>query len=267
MISYYIIPYLFISFHIISYHVIPYLFISFHIISYHVIPYLFISFHIISYHIIPYLFTSFHIISYHVSYDIISYHQWILDASLHELYCKVLITVPLRALLDQFAADFPGFCKVGTRHNKKIDFNANGFHCCQLSPCTLLQKLKFNTILVDEAHHPLPKKLPKAKELFQFSATLEEEKGIDFQYTMGKAIEDGVLCDYDITVPAVTAHHAYVCLADLLLKQAGRFRRVLAYCNTVAEAKRFQMVLEELGLGCLAHQRKDRMEREEKGDG
>ena len=66
---------------------------------------------------------------------------------------------------------------------------------------------------------------------------------------MGKAIEDRVLCDYDITVPAVTAHHAYICLADLLLKQAGRFRRVLAYCNSVAEAKRFQMVLEELGLG------------------
>ena len=102
---------------------------------------------------------------------------------------------------------------------------------------------------MDEAHHPLPPKLPKGKELFQFSATLEQEEGIDFQYTMGKAIEDGVLCDYDITVPAVTAHHAYVCLADLLLKQAGRFRRVLAYCNTVAEAKRFQMVLEELGLG------------------
>ena len=154
--------------------------------------------------------------------------------------------MPLRALLDQFAADFPGFCKVGTHHNKKIDFDAKGFIAVTQS-VHLLQKLKFNTILVDEAHHPLPKKLPKTKELFQFSATLEEE-GIDFQYTMGKAIEDGVLCDYDITVPAVTAHHAYVCLADLLLKQAGRFRRVLAYCNTVAEAKRFQMVLKELGL-------------------
>ena len=65
---------------------------------------------------------------------------------------------------------------------------------------------------------------------------------------MGQAIEDGVLCDYDITVPALTAHHAYVCLADLLLKQAGRFRRVLAYCNSIAEAKRFRMVLRELGL-------------------
>ena len=65
---------------------------------------------------------------------------------------------------------------------------------------------------------------------------------------MGQAIEDGILCDYDITVPALTAHHPYVCLADLLLKQVGRFRRVLAYCNSVAEAKRFRMVLRELGL-------------------
>ena len=170
-----------------------------------------------------------------------------MDASLHELLCKVLITVPLRALLDQFTVDFPGFCKVGMGLNERIDFDAKGFIAVTKS-VHLLQKLKFNTILVDEAHHPLPKKQPKAKELFQFSATLEEKKGIDFQYTMGKAIEDGVLCDYDITVPAVTAHHAYVCLADLLLKQAGRFRRVLAYCNTVAEAKRFQMVLKELGL-------------------
>ena len=170
-----------------------------------------------------------------------------MDASLHEL-CKVLIIVPLRALLDQFAADFPGFCKVGTGHNEKIDFDAKGFIAVRKS-VHLLQKLMFDAVFVDEAHHPLPPKLPKGKELFQFSATLEQEEGIDFQYTMGKAIEDGVLCDYDITVPAVTAHHAYVCLADLLLKQAGRFRRVLAYCNTVAEAKRFQMVLEELGLG------------------
>ncbi len=167
--------------------------------------------------------------------------------TLRAISCKVLITVPSRALLDQFAADMPSFCRVGTGHNEKINFGARGFIAVTNS-AHLLQKLKFNTILLDEAHHPLPKKLPKAKELFQFSATLEEEEGIDFQYSMGKAIEDGVLCDYDITVPAVTAHHAYVCLADLLLKQAGRFRRVLAYCNTVAEAKRFQMVLEELGL-------------------
>lgn len=160
---------------------------------------------------------------------------------------EVLIIVPLRALLDQFAPDFLGFCKVGTGHNKKIDFESKGFIAVTDS-VHLLEKVKFDSIFVDEAHHPLPAKLPKSRELYRFSATYGEDVNVDFQYPMGKAIEDGVLCDYDITVPVLTAHHAYVCLADLLLKQAGKFRRVLAYCNSVAEAKRFGMVLKEVGL-------------------
>ena len=162
-------------------------------------------------------------------------------------YTEVLIIVPLRALLDQFAPDFPGFYKVGTGHNKKINFAAKGFIAVADS-VHLLEKVKFDSIFVDEAHHPLPARLPKPRELYQFSATYAEDVNVDFRYPMGKAIEDGVLCDYDITVPVLTAHHVYVCLADLLLKQAGKFRRVLAYCNSVAEAKRFRMVLKELGL-------------------
>ena len=134
---------------------------------------------------------------------------------------------------------------MGTGHNKKIDFDAKGFIAVTDS-VHLLKKLKFAAILVDEAHHPLPSKMPRSTELYRLSASHTEEP--DFRYTMGHAIEDGVLCDYDITVPALTAHHAYICLADLLVKQAGRFRRVLAYCNSVAEAKRFRMVLRELGL-------------------
>ena len=160
-------------------------------------------------------------------------------------HAKVLVIVPLLALLDQIAPDFPGFCKVGTGHNQKIDFGAEGFVAVARS-VHLLKSLKFAAIFVDEAHHPLPPGMPKCKELYRFSATPTDDP--DFRYKMGQGIEDGVLCDYDITVPAVTEHHAYVCLADLLVKQAGRFRRVLAYCNTVAEAKKFQMVLKELGL-------------------
>ena len=157
----------------------------------------------------------------------------------------MLIIVPLLALLDQFAPDFPGFCKVGTRHNQKINIDARGF--IAVAPSVYrLARLKFDAVLVDEAHHPFPTRMPKCKEMYRFSATHTDEP--DFRYPMGQAIEDGVLCDYDISAPVVTEHHAYVCLADLLLKQAGRFRRVLAYCNTVAEAKKFQMVLEELGL-------------------
>ena len=132
-------------------------------------------------------------------------------------------------------------------HNKKIDSEAKGFIAVSNS-VHLLEKVKFDSIFVDEAHHKLPAGLPKSRELYQFSATYGEDVNVDFRYPMGKAIEDGVLCDYDITVPVLTAHHAYVCLADLLLKQAGKFRRVLAYCNSVAEAKRFRMVLKEVGL-------------------
>ena len=134
---------------------------------------------------------------------------------------------------------------MGTGHNRKIDYGASGFISVTKS-VDLLQNVSFDAIVVDEAHHPLPPGLPNCETLLQFSATLGDKA--DFQYSMGKAIEDGILCDYDITVPAITAHHAYVCLADLLLKQAGRFRRVLAYCNSIAEAKKFQMVLQELGL-------------------
>ena len=158
---------------------------------------------------------------------------------------KVLITVPLRALLEQFAPDFPGFCKVGTGYNKQIDLDAKGFIAVTDS-VNLLENLELDAIFVDEAHHPLPTGMPKCEELYQLSATHKDEP--DFRYSMGQAIEDGILSDYDITVPVISKHHAYVCLADLLLKQPGRFRRVLAYCNTVAEAKCFQMVLEELGL-------------------
>ena len=169
-------------------------------------------------------------------------------------HAKVLIIVPLRALLDQFAPDFPGLCKVGTGHNQKIDLGAKGFIAVTKS-VHLLHSLKFQAIFVDEAHRPLPPGMPKHKQLYRFSATHTDEP--DFRYTMGQAIDEGVLCDYDITVPAVTEHHAYMCLADLLLKQAGRFRRVLAYCNTVAEAKKFQLVLGEGRVGCVAHQCQD----------
>ena len=108
--------------------------------------------------------------------------------SLHELWCKVLITVPLRALLEQFAVDFPGFCKVGMGHNEKIDFGAEGFIAVSKS-VHLLQKLKFNTILVDEAHHPLPPKLPKGKELFQFSATLKGKRELIFSTPWEKPLK------------------------------------------------------------------------------
>ena len=156
-----------------------------------------------------------------------------------------MVTVPSRLLLEQFAEEIPGFCKVGTGYNDEIDTKSCGFIAVTDS-VKLLKKLKFEAIFIDEAHHPLPPGLPHCRDLFKFSATHKDQA--DFRYSLGDAIEQGVLCDYDLTVPVVTEGHPYICLANLLLSQAGRFRRVLAYCNSVKEAMRFQQVLKVVGL-------------------
>ncbi|OLP82821.1 putative helicase [Symbiodinium microadriaticum] len=157
---------------------------------------------------------------------------------------QVLVTVPTRVLLEQLAQEMPGLCKVGTGYNGKIDMTSDGFISVTDS-VHLLQKLEFEAIYIDEAHHPFPKGLPRCHDIFKFSATHKEQ--VDFRYSLGEAIQQGALCDYDLTVPVTTEGHPYVCLASLLLSQAGRFRRVLAYCNSITEAKRFQQVLETLG--------------------
>ena len=158
---------------------------------------------------------------------------------------QVLVTVPSRVLLEQFAEEMPGFCKVGTGYNDKIDFSCRGFISVTDS-VQLLKNLTFEACCVDEGHHPLPQGMPSCKDLFKFSATHKGD--VDFRYSLGEAIEQGVLSDYDLTVPVTTEGHPYLCLANLLLSQAGRFRRVLAYCNSISEAKRFRQVLEVVGL-------------------
>ncbi|CAE7252991.1 unnamed protein product [Symbiodinium sp. CCMP2592] len=158
---------------------------------------------------------------------------------------QVLIIVPSRVLLEQFALEMPGLCKVGTSYNDKINMASTGFIAVTDS-VHLLQKLVFEAVFFDEAHHPLPPKMPDYNKLFRFSAT--HKKNVDFRYSLGQAIDQGVLCDYDLTVPVTTEGHPYICLANLLLSQQGRFRHVLAYCNSVAEAKRFQQVLETVGV-------------------
>ena len=130
-------------------------------------------------------------------------------------------------------------------YNDKIDMDARSFIAVTDS-VQLLKKLQFEAIFVDEAHHPLAPGLPSCQDLFQFSATHKEEA--DYKFGLGEAIEKGVLCDYDLTVPVATEGHPYICLANLLLSQSGRFRRVLAFCNSLREARRFQQVLETVGL-------------------
>ncbi|CAE7249271.1 irc3 [Symbiodinium microadriaticum] len=134
---------------------------------------------------------------------------------------KVLVIVPSRLLLEQFATEFPTFCKVGTGYNRNINKRALGFIAVSDS-VHLLERIEFQTIFVDEAHHPLPPGMPSRW--------------------------GSLLCDYDLYVPFVAAGHVYAGLVHLLLRHPGRFRRVLAYCNTVAEAKLVQRAFEEVGM-------------------
>ncbi|CAE8593368.1 unnamed protein product [Polarella glacialis] len=158
---------------------------------------------------------------------------------------KVLVLVPSHVLLGQFSNVFPHFCQVGMGHNDNIDWGASGFIAVYNS-AHLLANVSFSDIYVDEAHHPLPQGCPQADGMYRFSATHRLQP--DFKYTMAQAIEDGVVCDYDIVIPLVTEGREFEGLAQMILKQAGHFRRVLAYCNSVVEAQRFKQIAQELGL-------------------
>ncbi|CAE7246874.1 irc3 [Symbiodinium sp. CCMP2456] len=158
---------------------------------------------------------------------------------------RVLVTTPSRVLMEQISKEFPTFCKVGMGYNRGVNFSAPGFVSVTDS-VHRLQKIKFGRVLIDEAHHPIPRGMPEGRELYKFSATHVED--VDYRYAMSRAIQDGVLCDYDMTLPVTTKGHPFLSLAHLLVSMAGHFRRVLAYCNSVAEAKRFRSLLESLGL-------------------
>ncbi|CAE8680829.1 unnamed protein product [Polarella glacialis] len=160
---------------------------------------------------------------------------------------RVLVLVPSLLLLGQFAKLFSSFCLVGTHFNDKIDYDAEGFISVYDS-VHLLANITFSDIFVDEAHHLLPLGCPSANNIYRFSATQHVRP--EFEYSMGKAIDDGVLCEYDIIIPIITQNDTQACLAEMLQKQAGHFRRVLAYCNTIAEACSFQEAVEAVGLSC-----------------
>ncbi|CAK0802363.1 unnamed protein product [Prorocentrum cordatum] len=71
----------------------------------------------------------------------------------------------------------------------------------------------------------------------------------DHSYGMGQAIDDGVLCDYDLVVPVVgDGESTLAALAGLLLAKVGHFRRVLAYCNSIDEALLFKHEVAKVGL-------------------
>eukprot|EP00434_Breviolum_minutum_P034613 symbB.v1.2.030642.t1/scaffold3416.1/size57224/5 len=84
-----------------------------------------------------------------------------------------------------------------------------------------------------------------------FTATFYVSKGIDFRYDLDRAIEEGHVCDFIITVP-VGASTDMEAMGRFILQNRGRLTPMLVALNRVSRAKKFAEVLRKLGLSAKA---------------
>ena len=171
---------------------------------------------------------------------------------------RACIIVPTLDLMEQVATllEETGLApsRVGT--GKHPDWEAKIFVCVQNS-ARKLSKLNFDLIILDEAHHYEPNirnpgslartvlSLHSPKRIF-FSATLRRNQP-DVEFGLRTAIQAGVIKDYTVMVPVVTAGDPKPSLVQLIEDLPLR-RKILAFCNTVREAEAFTRLLSEAGI-------------------
>ena len=186
--------------------------------------------------------------------------------------CSCII-VPKLDLMEQLAQLLEHtlawrIARVGTRW--PADLSADIFVCVRNSAWQL-SNLTFDLLILDEAHHyePRPRSettdvgevededehlgihaqqvlsLNSPKRLF-FSATLRRNKP-DFDFGLRPAIEAGVIKDYNIMVPVLTPGDPRPSLVRLVMN-LPLARKILAFCNTVQEAKDFTRMLSNAGI-------------------
>ncbi|CAE8627874.1 unnamed protein product, partial [Polarella glacialis] len=212
---------------------------------------------------------------------------------------RACVIVPKLDLMEQVAhllesMALPGISRVGTGCNSYMD--ARIFVCVRNSAWRLTH-LDFDLLVLDEAHHYEPSYLeleeaqnvwdeiededhrtasaarprPQAstvlnlsarKRLF-FSATLRWSRP-DFDFDLRTAVRAGVISDYTILVPFMTAGDPKPSLVQLI-QDLPTARRILAFCNTVQEAKQFAKLLNAEGVqaghynGCTASLQRTRI--------
>ena len=171
---------------------------------------------------------------------------------------RACIIVPKLDLMEQLAQLLETtltaqIARVGTGH--PADLSANIFVCVRNSAWQL-SNLTFDVLMLDEAHHYEPQDvsgihamqvlaLKAAKRIF-FSATLCSSKP-DFDFGLRPAIQAGVIKDYSVMVPVLTAGDPRPSLVQLI-QDLPLARKILAFCNTVHEAKHFTRMLSEAGI-------------------
>ena len=181
------------------------------------------------------------------------------------------IIVPKLDLMEQLAQLLEHrlawrIARVGT--GWPADLSADVFVCVRNSAWQL-SNLTFDMLILDEAHHYEPRSettdageaededehpgslaqqllsLNSPKRLF-FSATLRRNKP-DFDFGLRPAIEAGVIKDYNILVPVLTPGDPRPSLVRLVMN-LPLARKILAFCNTVQEAKDFTHTLSNAGI-------------------
>ena len=179
---------------------------------------------------------------------------------------KACVIVPKLDLMEQLADLLEEvlpleISRVGTGY--PADLSAQLFVCVRNSAWQL-RNLTFELQILDEAHHYEPSSegaagnetvdgvhamqvlgLNAKKRVF-FSATLLRNKP-GFEFGLRPAIEAGIISDYTVMVPILTAGDPRPWLVELI-QDLPMSRKILAFCNTVDEARYFTRLLKGEGI-------------------
>ena len=183
---------------------------------------------------------------------------------------KACVIVPKLDLMDQLADLLEEMLslrisRVGT--GWPADLSADVFVCVRNSAWQL-QNVSFDLQILDEAHHyePLPPGTImgneisphpdgvhatqvlglNAKKRIFFSATLRRNKA-DYEFGLRPAIDAGIITDYTIMVPVLSEGDPRPGLVDII-QSLPMSRKILAFCNTVDEARGFTRLLNQQGI-------------------
>ena len=172
---------------------------------------------------------------------------------------KLDLMEQLANLLEEMLENCP-ISRVGT--GWLPDFSAKIFVCVRNSAWRL-QNLSFQLQILDEAHHYEPIQVSvgeqvqgrrhaeqvlslNAEKRVFFSATLRYNKP-NFSFGLRPAINAGVVSDYAVMVPVLSPGDPRPGLVQLI-KELPLARKILAFCNTVTEAKHFTRLLNTEGI-------------------
>jgi superfamily II DNA or RNA helicase len=161
---------------------------------------------------------------------------------------KILILVPSKLLLYQMKSEFNcPVSLVGDGHNNQN----NDIIICTFASMHLLRE-EFYMVIVDEAHHVendnmWSKKLDQIETTYKilFSATINNA---DFTRDFEFGIQNNYLEDYCLNIPVFNEDAEYKTQITELINIHYEWTHILAYCNSLEEARKFNEILNNLNI-------------------